>query len=342
MEDPYLQKIMTAAVLFALVVLTFFLLKPILFSMITGLILAFIFSPIYRWLFKKTKCKNLSAAIICISLILIIILPLIFLTPLFVNQAVKIYISSQQMNFVEPLEKIFPSLFVSEEFSAQIGASIYSFVTRITTSLVNSLSTLIMNSPVIFLHLFVMFFTFFFVLRDGKSLESYIKSLMPFSKQVEEKLFEYSKGITTSVLYGQIVIGLIQGIIIGAGFLIFRVPNALILTLLAVVAGVFPVIGTAIVWLPVLVYLLIAGSPLSALGILIFGTISSNIDGFIRPFFVSKKVKLHPAIILVSMVGGLFVFGILGFILGPLIISYLLIFLEVYRKKDVPGLIVNK
>ena len=342
MKDPYLEKIITVAVLFVLVVLTFFLLKPILFSIITALILAFIFSPIYNWFLKKTKYKNLSAAIVCILLILLIVLPLIFLTPVFVDQAIKIYISSQQMNFVEPIEKIFPSLFVSEEFSAQIGSAIYSFVTKTTNSLVNSLSTLIMNSPIIFLHLFVVFFTFFFVLKDGESLEKYVRSLMPFSKQVEEKLFRYSKGITTSVLYGQIVVGLIQGIIIGTGFLISKVPNALILTLLAVVAGIFPVIGTAIIWVPVLIYLLIAGSPLSALGVLIFGTISSNIDGFIRPFFVSKKVNLHPAIILVSMVGGLFVFGILGFILGPLIISYLLIFLEVYRKKETPGLIVKK
>jgi len=342
MKDPYLEKIITVAVLFALIVLAFFLLKPILFSIITALILAFIFSPVYNFFLKKTKHKSLSAMVVCILLILLIIIPLIFLTPLFINQAIKVYVSSQQMNFIEPFEKIFPSLFTSEEFSAQIGSAIYSFVTKITNSLVNSLSTLIMNSPIIFLHLFVVFFTFFFVLRDGKSLENYIKSLMPFSKQVEEKLFEYSKGITKSVLYGQIVIGLVQGIIIGAGFLIFKVPNALILTLLAVAAGIFPVIGTAIIWLPVLVYLLIAGNSLSALGILIFGAISSNIDSFIRPFFVSKKVNLHPALILVSMVGGLFVFGILGFILGPLIISYLLIFLEVYRKKDVPGLIIEK
>ncbi|MBU1129013.1 MAG: AI-2E family transporter [Nanoarchaeota archaeon] len=336
MKDPYLQKIITVAVLFVLVVLTFFLLKPILLSIITGVILAFILSPVYNWFLKKTKGKNLAAGIVCVFLILLIILPLIFLTPLFINQAVKIYVSSQQMNFVEPLEKIFPSLFVSEEFSAQIGSSIYSFVTKITTSLVNSLSTLIMNSPIIFLHLFVVFFTFYFVLRDGKSLENYLRSLMPFSKQVEEKLFEYSKGITTSVLYGQIIVGLVQGVIIGTGFFISKVPSALILTLLAVAAGIFPIIGTAIIWLPVLIYFLIAGNTLSAIIVLIFGVISSNIDGFIRPFFVSKKVNLHPALILVSMVGGLFVFGILGFILGPLIVSYLIIFLEAYRKNMFP------
>lgn len=342
MDDIYFRKIMTTIILVVLIVLSFFLLKPILLSIIIGFILAFIFTPIYNWLYKVVKSKNLAATLICFFLILLIVLPLWFLTPIVVDQSIKIYLASQQMDFVTPIKSIFPSLFASEEFSVEIGSIIHSFITKLTSSLMTSLSSLILHFPTLFLQSLVVFFTFFFVLRDREQLLSYIKSLLPFSKDVEKKLFELSKAITSSVIYGQVIIGILQGLLIGIGFFIFRVPNALFLTLLASLAGIFPIIGTMIIWLPVLIYLLIAGNTLAAIGILAFGIISSNIDNLLRPIFVSRRTMMHPALILIGMIGGLFLFGILGFILGPLILAYLLIILEIYRNKKVSGIFIQQ
>jgi predicted PurR-regulated permease PerM len=111
------------------------------------------------------------------------------------------------------------------------------------------------------------------------------------------------------------------------------VPNALFFTLLASLAGILPVIGTTLVWLPMAIYLLASGNTISAIGVTAFGLISSSIDNFLRPVIVSRKTKMHPAIVLVGMIGGLFFFGVLGFILGPLILAYLIILLEVYKNK---------
>jgi len=342
MDDAYFKKITTTILLAVLIVLSFFLLKPILLSIIIGLIMAFIFSPVYDWINKIIKSKNISAVLICLLLVLLIILPIWFLTPILIDQSFKIYQASQQLDFVTPLKAIFPSLFASEAFSAEIGSILYSFVTKVTNSLVNSLSQLILNFPTLSLHFLVVFFTFFFVLRDKEQFISYIQSLLPFSKEVEKKLFESSKGIAISVIYGQVIIGIIQGITIGIGFFIFKVPNALFLTLLATLAGIFPIIGTAIIWLPVSIYLIMGGNSLSALGLVIFGLISSNIDNLLRPIIISKRVKMHPSLIFIGMIGGLFLFGILGFILGPLIIAYLLILLEVYRTKKSPEIFIQK
>lgn len=341
MEDAYFKKIVIAIFLFVVITLSFFLMKPILLSVIVGILLAFIFSPIYNRLYKFTKMKNLSAAIICIILILLILIPFWFLTPVLVDQSIKVYIATQQMDFVTPLKNIFPSLFASEELSSEIGSILHSFVTKITNSLANSFSNLFLNFPTIFLQTVVVFFTFFFMLKDQDSFISYLRSLSPFSKETEKKFFEYSKGITSSVLYGQVIIGIIQGLIVGVGFFLFGVPNSLILLLVAIALGIFPIVGTLIVWLPVLIYLFIENQTFAAIGILILGIISSNIDNLLRPIFVSKKIDMHPALILISMIGGLFFFGILGFILGPLIIAYLLIILELYRKKESPGLLIK-
>ena len=245
------------------------------------------------------------------------------------------------MDFVKPLKNIFPALFASEEFSAEIGSILHSFVTKITNKLMNSLSTLILNFPTIFLQSLVVFFTLFFVLRDKEEMISYIKSLLPFTKDVEKKLFEMSKNITSSVIYGQIVIGIIQGLLLGAGLFIFKVPNALMLTLLSCLVGIFPVIGVAIIWIPVAIYLLIAGNTFPAVGVIIFGLVSSSIDNFLRPIIVSKKTQMPSSLILIGMIGGFFLFGILGLILGPLILAYLLIILEIYRNKRTPSILTK-
>jgi predicted PurR-regulated permease PerM len=158
---------------------------------------------------------------------------------------------------------------------------------------------------------------------------------MPFSPETEEKLFKSSKDVTSSVLYGLILVGLVQGVIIGGGFFIFGVPNALLLTFFAILTGILPIIGPALIWIPVVIYLLIAGNTVPAIGVLVFGLICSSIDNLLRPIFVSRRTKLNPVVALIGMIGGLFLFGILGVILGPLILSYLLILLDLYRNKKI-------
>lgn len=341
MEDVYFKKNISIAIFLVLLVLSFFLLKPILISIISGIILAFIFFPIYEWVNKRIKSKNVSATILCIFLIILIILPMWFLTPIAIDQSFKIYQASQQVDFIKPLQKIFPSLFASEEFSSEIGSTIRTFISRTANSLVNAFGELILNFPKIFLHLMVVFLTFFFVLRDRDELVSYLRSLSPFSKDVENKFFESSKRITASIIYGQFIVGLAQGVIAGLGFFIFNVPNALLLTLFASLAGIFPIIGTAIIWVPVAVYLIMDGNTFATFGVVIFGIISSSIDTPLRAIIVSKRTRIHSSILLIGMMGGLFLFGFLGFILGPLILSYLLILLEIYRKKNVPGIFLQ-
>lgn len=333
MDDAYFKKIMITLILAVLAVLSFLLLKPILLSIIVGIILAIVLAPIYTKLKRILKSENLTSFLICFFLFILIILPFWFFTPILINQSFKIYFATKQTDFVTPLKNIFPSLFASDEFSAEIGSVIYSFVTGTANSFVNAFSQVILNFPTIFLQVLVAFFTLFFVLRDKEKIIDYVKSLMPFSKDVEKKLFESSKGITISVLYGQVLTGIIQGLIVGIGFFIFGIPNTLLLTLLACLAGIFPVIGTTIVWLPVLIYSFIGGNVFTALGILAFGLISTTMDNFVRPAFVSKRTNMHPLLILVGMIGGLFLFGILGFILGPLILAYILIIIDIYRRK---------
>jgi predicted PurR-regulated permease PerM len=341
MED-YFKKVITPIILAVLIVLTFFLLRPFLLAIIFGIILAFIFYPVYKWLNKKINSRNISGILICIFLLILILLPMWFFTPIMIDQSIKVYTSVKDADFVTPLKSIFPSAFASEQFSNEIGSILYSFVSKVTNSIVNYFSRLILNFPILLLQLSIAFFIMFFVLRDKDKFISYIKSLLPFSREVENKFFEQTKGITISILYGQLVIGVIQGLITGLGFLIFGVPNTLFLTLLACLAGIFPMVGTTIIWIPVVIYLFVAGNVLSGFGVAIFGSIAMFIDNILKPIFVAHRTSLPSSLVLIGMIGGYFLFGILGFILGPLILAYLLIVLEIYRNKRVPGLLIQE
>ena len=332
MEDIYFRKIMATIIFVLLAILSFFILKPILMAIITALILAFIFNPIYQFFSKKTHSKDFSAFLMCAFLIALIVLPFWFLTPLLIDQSFKFYVAAQEIDIITPLKTFFPSLFASEQFSNELARLMKQFIANLANSFFNILSNIILNSPKLLLYSFVVIFTFYFALRDQEYFIVYIKSLLPFSKEIENKLFNTSRDLASSVIYGQVIVGIIQGLIIGVGFFIFKVPNALFLTLFACLTSIIPMLGPFVVWVPVSFYVIIAGNNFFAFGIIIFGLIASTIDNILRPLIVSKRANLPTFLILIGMVGGLFMFGILGFILGPLILAYLIIIIEIFRK----------
>ena len=342
MEGDYIKRLTILAILAILIILTYLVLRPILLAIFFGIILAFVFSPIYDKINKKINNKTISGVLITVFLLLLIILPLWFFTPIMIDESLKVYYSIQDADFVTPLKNIFPSIFASEQFSNDVGQIIYSFVSKLVNSIVNYFSDLVLNFPILLLQLTIAFFIMFFTLRDKEKFVSYIKSLLPFSKEVEKKIFSQTQGITISVIYGQVVVGIIQGLIAGLGFLIFGVPNTLFLTLLACLAGIFPMVGTTIIWLPVAIYLLIIGNIVSVVGVVFFGLIAGFIDNILKPIFVAHRTSLPSSMVLIGMIGGYFLFGILGFIIGPLILAYLLIVLELFRNKRVPGLLIQE
>jgi predicted PurR-regulated permease PerM len=335
MDDAFFKKGLTVVIVLGLAVLAFFMLKPILLAIIFGILLAFIFTPLYNKIVKLIKAPKITAILICILLIWLIVLPIWFLLPIIIDQSIKLYMASQQLDFVTPLRKIFPAIFASNDLAAQIGPMIHSFVTNATNSIMNGFANIVLQFPTIMLQTAVVFFTLFFVIKDKERIVSYIQSLLPFSSEVQKKMFKLSKDITSSVLLGQVVLGMMQGVILGAGLFIFKVPNALLLTLFGVIAGILPIVGPALVWVPTAIFLFMADNTFAGVGIIIFGLISSFSDSLVRPFFVSRKAELNPAVVLIGMIGGFMMFGVLGFIIGPLILAYLVIILDVYRKKPV-------
>src|SRR3970282_2356462 len=146
-DEAYFDRVMTAIILVALIVFSFLLLRPILLSIIFGLLLAFIFIPIYDLLQKIIKSKNISASIIMVLLLFLIFLPIWFLTPILIDQSFKIFQTTLQIDFVTPLKELFPKSFASEQFSTTISSVLSSFLIKTANSVVNSFTNILLNLP---------------------------------------------------------------------------------------------------------------------------------------------------------------------------------------------------
>ena len=134
-----------------------------------------------------------------------------------------------------------------------------------------------------------------------------------------------------SVVKGNFTIAFIQGFLTTIGFTIFAVPNAILWGTAAAIASLIPSVGTSLVFAPAVILLFINGEVFSSVGLLLWGALAVGlIDNFLGPKFIGRGMKLHPLLILFSVFGGLALFGLIGFILGPIILSLLFALLHIY------------
>lgn len=335
--DHDVKKVAVILMICLLTILVYFLVKPVLLSIIAGLLLAYIFTPLYHKVTSLARNKTFSAFIVSFIVVILILVPLWFIVPIMLQQVFDIFSISQTIDFQNLAAKVFPT--ASAQLVTQMGITIDNFVNQISNGTLQTLTNFFLDLPTISLHLFIVFFVFFYSLRDGDKLKKFVSEISPFSKLKEKILVQQFKNITDSVVYGQIVVGLVQGGLAGLGFLIFGINNALVLTVLAIFFSILPIVGPFIIWIPVAIFLFTSGQTNIAIGYLLYNLIIvSTVDNILRTYLISRKTDISPAVILVAMVGGFFIFGILGLLLGPLIAAYFILFLQAYKDKTLSHL----
>ena len=311
-------------------VMIFLLIKPIILAIIGGLILAYAFFPIYRLCLKYVPNRNLSASIVCIIAILVVLVPLYFIVPLLIDQIFNLFEYSQSVDVNSIIVKIFPS--ASESFRVNVVNTYGTITNKGTSYVLNSLVSLLIGLPEILFNFAIVAFVFFYTIRDYDKLASFMLGISPISRHQEKKIIKSFKDITNSIVFGQIFIGLIQGLIAGAGFVIFGIPGALVLTILAIVFSIIPIVGPFFIWVPASVYLLSTESTGIAITFILYNLLLvSTVDNLLRIYLLSKNSNMPQVIVLIGMIGGILLFGVLGLILGPLLLSYFIIIIEEYR-----------
>lgn len=340
-DENLISKIIALAAIALIFIVAIIVIKPILISIIVGLIFAYVFYPLYKKIKHLIKSPNISTLVLIILIIIAIAIPVWFIAPIFITQTFETYRYLQQINFAEAIKNLLPQFFTTES-AAAIAINLNNFIASFFSALMSQLTGMISNLPNLILKFVAAVFTFFFATRDADKLNEYLHSLSPFSQKTGKKFFVEFRHITDAIVYGQVAIGLIQGLVLGVGLFLLGAPSPLLLTSLAAIFSIVPVLGSWLVWLPTGALMIASGKTVAGTILLIYGAVFvSTIDNFLRPYFLSKKSTLPISVALVGTIGGFYTFGLIGLVLGPLILAYSLIVIDFYRKGNLKELFKN-
>ncbi|QQG38473.1 MAG: AI-2E family transporter [Candidatus Woesearchaeota archaeon] len=306
-----------------LLIASLYMIYPFIPAIIGGLLLGYIFYPLYKK-FNNKLIKNKTASSLIFSIILVVIFFIFFafLTNSLLEEAVNFFKNVKSEGFRDLISKVV-GFFGGQEFD--IDSYIQDFANNTAKSLVLSTSDFILSLPQKLILFFIMIFIMYYIFKDGGKLKDAIERLLPLSKGHQEGVFENVQVITKAIVYSYIVIGIIQGILGGLGFLIFGLPNPILWGSIMAIAGMIPMLGPMIVWLPAGILALVTGNYFAGIGIMMWGGILvSLIDNVLRPKLIGDKTNVHPAVVLVGLFGGLQLFGIIGAFIGPVILGVFL------------------
>lgn len=312
--------------------------QPFLNVIILAVVLAILLYPVYEKILKLCGDRaTLSATIIIVLSIIFILTPLTLLSVQIFNQSRDVYVELQKgdvdylqqaiLTIEKPIQVHYP------EFSIDVKG----YLQQIVVWLGNNAANIISGTTNALLGLMLVFISLFFFLKDGKKFLNYIIKLSPLDDAYDVKIFHRIGTMISSVVRGVLFIAVVQAVLVGIGFYLFGVPNATLWGAVAVIASLLPFIGTGLVVFPGVAYLLITGNLMGAIGLAIWGTLLVGlIDNLLMPFMYGKGSKVHPLIILFAVLGGIYAFGPLGFLVGPMMVSFFIALLEIYREYMVP------
>lgn len=322
---------------------TLWMLKPFAYPLFLAVVLTILFRPLYLWLNKKFNSrKRLAATVTLIAIFLIILLPISALVPIVTQQTIDISTSvgnqvKQYVGDSESLTSQIKHLPIINEFNIDEQEIRTKFleVTNIVSDLIfSNVKNLIKNTFGLTISLFIMFYTVFFFLVDGDKIINKFIRLSPLDDDYERKFISNFISTTKAVLKSSLLVGCIQGLVLGSSLFWFTgIPSPIFWGILMTVFAIIPVLGTGFIWAPVAVFQLLSGNFVAGIALLIGGAIIANVDNLLKPILIEKDIKIHPLIILLSTFGGLTMFGILGFIIGPIIASLVMELWNIYEFK---------
>ncbi len=297
-------------------------------------IISVMFSPLHKKLLDKYQKPILATSLTVGAVLVILILPLWLVGQLLFNELVKVYQSFRLGNLS----------FASEAFSQRLPESLQhllvtlnndfsSMVSKFSSNAFDFISSMLSNVAGFFLSLFLLIFMVYYFLRDRERIRALVVDLSPITTGgYEHVLLMRLEAAISGVVKGAFLTALIQGFCAFIGFWIFGVPSPVLWGAVTVLAALVPNVGTSLALVPAVLYLLISGHTGAGIGLGIYGAlIVGTIDNIVGPKLIGNQAKLHPLLVLLSVLGGIQLFGFLGFLFGPIILSVLVTLVDIYR-----------
>ena len=342
-------------VLFALIAyLSYKIAQPFVGAILASFVLAYTFYPVYKWLVKRIKSPTASGIIISLTLIVLLIAPIFFFANTLVTDARVGYVLIKQKlatgnifgvacpdsvtSFACTVTGPLKTILADPTTNAYLQESI----SKGTNFVLKQVSDFLISIPTIALNLVVTFFLMFYLFIDGEKLITRARKLIPLSPGHQNHIIKKIQDVTFAVIYGSLIVALIQGALGGLGFWMFGVGSPLLWGLLMAILALVPLVGTAMVWLPAGLFLIVVGSSdgntdmvWRGIGLLLWGTlVVSTVDNLLKPKIIGERAGVHPGLILIGALGGLATIGFIGFVIGPLVLGLLKTFIDIYERDE--------
>lgn len=325
--------------LFGVGVAVFFIFQPFLTAIVAAAILSALFQGIYHRFERLFHGhRGWSSFLTCLVAIVIIVTPILLVLSLAVGEANALYKTlseeSSLDNFIgrtvaslqnTPYLNIF---FTGETLNKE---TLLSDIRQFSQNALGLLQAAYQGVTHFVFWIFIMFFSLFYFLIDGKSAIRYIMQMSPLRNEHDKLLIQKFVSISRATLKGTMVVALIQGFLGGLMFWIAGIPSPAIWGLIMVILSIIPMIGTGIIWIPAGIIMLLLGNVWQGVFILAVGAgIISSVDNVLRPKLVGRDTQMHPLLIFFATLGGIAFFGLPGFIIGPIIVSLFMALAEIY------------
>ncbi|OGI68591.1 hypothetical protein A2738_01785 [Candidatus Nomurabacteria bacterium RIFCSPHIGHO2_01_FULL_42_15] len=340
MQTKIIERYFFFGLLLATFVFTFFIFRPLWIVIVLSISFSIVLYPVYEWFMRRSLPSWLSSLFTVIIFAIVLLGPISGIGVLVFNQSQGVYqavVGEQSVgSFIESIDstihKILPA---GVAFDAKEKISDFTFFIS------NNVAKIFSATLSAFFSLVLIFLSIFYFLKDGAKWRQAIIELSPLADKDDKKIISRLERAVNGVLKGYFVIAIIQGILMGVGFSIFGIPNGALWGTVAAIASLVPMVGTAFVSVPAMIFLFATGNELGALGFLIWSVVVVGmVDNFLNPIIVGSKINIPPLLILFSVLGGIATLGPIGILVGPLAVSLLYTLISIYKNEfsQAPGL----
>ena len=313
-----------------------------------GLILSYVFYPLYYRFYALIKRKTLAALLMTIFVLIILVVPTFFVANKLRTEVSVAFVVAKQ--YLEGgaksincqgsgLCQLIPSNL--RDANPQAKALLTNSLGKVTEFIVNKTTQAILSLPTILLDLFIVFFIVYYSFKDGKALLEKAKRAIPLPKHRQTAIIEQFTSVTSAVVYGTVIVAVLQGIQAGVGYYVFGLPSPITWAIITLIFALIPFLGPYVVWLPASLLLIGIGYYsnegvmfLRGIGLLLYGLlVVSGIDNVLKPKLIGDRAKIHPALVLIGILGGVNFFGVVGFVIGPVVMAMLVTAFDAYIKE---------
>lgn len=306
------------------------MLLPFITPVLLAIVLGYLLIPAYDQIGRVVRSEDARAALLVLAVLFLLALPILLVVVQVADEVPSALGKTNVAGAVSKINdwmdrKLGRHVPLSENFSA--------YATRVREAALRAAPAVIGRVGATALGLFIMLYTLFYVLTDGRRIWGSFLSLIPLDATMKPQLVTTIQSTMTGVLYGQVVTAAIQAGLAGIGYLIFSIPHALFWTFVTLLTAMIPVLGTLVIWLPLAISRLAVGDRFGGIGLIIWGgVLVMNIDNFVKPRLIAGRSQLHPLAVLFGVIGGMKLFGIVGFVLGPVLLGLLAAMLRFHRE----------